>query len=589
VSPRPALSEASLSAAERRLWAAFAAGRTVDLRAGQGADGQAGRDADDQPRPVVRAEVIIALAIQARPAAASQVSAVRLVGADIIGDLDLAHADVAVPLTLRGCRFQRPVALDYACTRSIDLRESSFSRLTANGLRVVGYLDLRDAVVGEQRPGPVSDPVDESAVDPAGPGQLRMVGAQIEGDFYAGGIKVHGKTVLVGTQIGGVLTLRYAELRNPDDTALDAGGLSTGRDLLLNHLHADGEVRLPGARIRSVVRLSDARLSNPSGRALTAEALVTESDFVAERLTTRGSVMLNGAAIGGGLYLDAATLQAGTDGRPVIRANRMTVGRSLYLRDGLQADGEMRFVGMRVSGHMDLIGMRAPGALLSLYGAHVGDVRDAYESWPASVNLDGFSYGGLSHRLSVRQRLDVLGRQHAGNVGSSGGYLGGSGGSAPGKSKDSSDRFRAQPYEQLAAHYRGLGSDSEARIVLLAKQRARRRTLRWPRRLPGYLLDGLVGYGYRPLRAVGWGLALLAAGTAYFSGVGRTYDGTGPHPPFSPFLYTLDQLVPVGHFGQQDSWQVHGLAAYVAVGLTVFGWSLGLAVVAAVSRTLTRT
>lgn len=55
-----------------------------------------------------------------------------------------------------------------------------------------------------------------------------------------------------------------------------------------------------------------------------------------------------------------------------------------------------------------------------------------------------------------------------------------------------------------------------------------------------------------------------------------------------PFLYTLDQPVQVGHFGQQDSWQVPGLAEYVAVGLTVFGWSLGLAVVAVVSRTLTR-
>lgn len=51
---------------------------------------------------------------------------------------------------------------------------------------------------------------------------------------------------------------------------------------------------------------------------------------------------------------------------------------------------------------------------------------------------------------------------------------------------------------------------------LLAKQRCRRATLGLPGRLVGYLLDGVVGYGYRPGRAFAWLVALMVAGSFFY-------------------------------------------------------------------------
>ncbi len=46
----------------------------------------------------------------------------------------------------------------------------------------------------------------------------------------------------------------------------------------------------------------------------------------------------------------------------------------------------------------------------------------------------------------------------------------------------------------------------------MAKHRDRRAILGWPRKLGNLLLQGVVGYGYRPGRAAVWMLAVLAAG-----------------------------------------------------------------------------
>jgi hypothetical protein len=57
---------------------------------------------------------------------------------------------------------------------------------------------------------------------------------------------------------------------------------------------------------------------------------------------------------------------------------------------------------------------------------------------------------------------------------------------------------------------------------------------------------------------------------------------------FNPVLYAADHLVPVIRFGQTDVWQYHGTPAVVTTALTVLGWTLGIAIAAAASRTLTR-
>jgi hypothetical protein len=149
--------------------------------------------------------------------------------------------------------------------------------------------------------------------------------------------------------------------------------------------------------------------------------------------------------------------------------------------------------------------------------------------------------------------------------------------------------YAAQPYEQLASWYRQIGHDDDARRVLLAKQRHRRRTLSLPARLWGHLLEATVGYGYRPWRAGGWLTALILLGSTVFAAHTPTATEPGQVPPFNPLVYTLDLLIPIGGLGQRTSWYWEGgTAAWLSYALIAAGWILTTAVLAGITRTLNR-
>ncbi|MEY9964889.1 hypothetical protein ABIA33_002931 [Streptacidiphilus sp. MAP12-16] len=565
-----------LSATERRVWLAFTRGEKVDLRVGDAeVDNPANADQWGADR-VVRGEVVAALLLGAGPSTAGCVGAVRIAGARITGELSVDHGRVAAPLLLQGCLFEGPVNLDEAVTESIDLSGSQLTTLSAYGAHVRGTLDLHDLVVNG---------TPERAV--------HADGITVDGSLIADRIKVTGSLCLINAVIGGQVTLNEAELTNagPEGKALNAGGMRVGRSLLAKRLVASGEVRLPGAHIGSALLFDGATLTCEGADAFNGGALTVASSayFRLDEpkgdvpFSAHGTVRLVGARIGGGLHFTGAQLEriepvagAANEGeapeeQPVIAASGLVVEGSLYLVKGFSTEGEIRLTGARITGHLDIREMSSPKALLTLYAATaLGGIRDSLDSWPGRLNLDGFTYGAFDAYFSPRERLQLLDRMvrrdDAVTVGA----------------------YRAQPYEQLAAYYRSLGNDGDARTVLLAKQRAQRARLPFWQRLPGHLLDLLVGYGYRPLRAIGWAVGLMVAGSVYFSEVTPQHVSTEDHSLFNPVLFAADHLVPIIRFGQPEVWQYHGLAAVVTVVLTVLGWTLGIAIAAAASRTLTR-
>ncbi|MBV9024725.1 MAG: hypothetical protein JO362_13255 [Streptomycetaceae bacterium] len=553
-----------LSPAERRVWRAFPLGEPVDLRVGDpSVDDPANADTWSAER-TVRGEVIAALLLGACPATAGAVAAVRLAGARITGELFVDHGQVSSLLMLRGCRFDGPVGLDEAVTAAIDLSGSHLTLLSAYGAQVHGTLDLRDTVITG---------VDGRAV--------HADGIRVEGSLFASRTQVTGSFCLINAQIGGQVTFIDATLRNsePGGTSLNAGGMRVGRSLLAQRLETLGELRMPGAHIGSSLLFNGARLNGLGRAALHGDSLTVASEAFfrpypaedgSQPFTAKGSVRLTGARFGADLNLSGARLDS-PPGHPALHGGRMTVEGSLWLGSGFHTDDEIRLTGARITGHLDLVGMDSPGALLTLYAANaVGGIRDDLDAWPGRLNLDGFTYGPFSRYAGAQGRLHLLKRQV----------------------KRSDNRqvggFRAQSYEQLAASYRSLGNDGEARTVLLARQRAQRARLPWWQRIPGHLLDLLVGYGYRPLRAIGWATGLLVAGSCYFSTVKPQHINAEDKSVFNPVLYAADHLIPVMRFGQSDVWQYHGVPAVVTVVLTVLGWTLGIAIAAAATRTLTR-
>ncbi|WP_370153630.1 hypothetical protein [Streptacidiphilus sp. EB129] len=574
-----------LTAVERRVWRAFPRGETVDLRVGDPAlddPANAGRWGADR---TVRGEVVAALLLGAGARTPGCVGAVRIAGARITGELAVDHGMVAVPLLLQACRFDGPVSLDEAVTASIDLSGSWLTTFSAYGARVRGSLDLHDAVVHG---------TPERAV--------HADGITVDGSLLAEGITVKGSFCVINAVIGGQVQLNRATLTNsaPGGRSLNAGGIRVGRSVLANGLVALGAVRLPGAHIGSALILDGATLTDVEDDAFSGADMTVASSVYFRRdrprgkvpFTAHGTVRLVGARISGGLHFSGARLERippavttaanpaanpvaapeeAPEERAVIAGSRMVVEGSLYLGDGFSTEGEIQLTGSRITGHLDLRRMDSPEALLTLYAATaVGGIRET-GSWPGRLNLDGFSYGAFDRYLGPRERLPLLARMvkrdDPGRVGA----------------------YRAHPYEQLAAYYRGLGNDGDARVVLLAKQRAQTAQLKhWWQRIPGHVLDLLVGYGYLPLRAIGWAVGLMVAGSLYFSEVTPQHVSTEDHSLFNPVLFAADHLVPVIHFGQPDVWQYHGVAAVVTVVLTIMGWTLGIAIAAAASRALTR-
>lgn len=106
-----------LSPVERRVWRAFPTGIPVDLR----------DSADDDPEDgdtwgaarTVRAEVLRKLLLRAP--VDGEVAALRLLGARVTGELNLAHATVEHPARLMACRFERAPVLYGARVRQLNL------------------------------------------------------------------------------------------------------------------------------------------------------------------------------------------------------------------------------------------------------------------------------------------------------------------------------------------------------------------------------------------------------------------------------------------------------------------------------------
>ena len=220
------------------------------------------------------------------------------------------------------------------------------------------------------------------------------------------------------------------------------------------------------------------------------------------------------------------------------------------------------FLGNLRAGELTLRFASPPAGAVHLANAQVGVLNDDPAVWPPLFTRDGFTYDRIAEPGPVAARIAWLAREAAG--------------------------YRPGPYEQLAAVYRRQGLDGEARRVLLAKQRARRRTLPRAARPWGFVQDAAVGYGYRPERALGWLAALLITGVVVFGLHHPVPAGTDKAPPFNPLIYSLDLLLPVINFGQGRAYVATGGYQWIAYLLTAAGWILATTIAAGLARAVNR-
>ena len=276
------------------------------------------------------------------------------------------------------------------------------------------------------------------------------------------------------------LVLRRCRLAHPIESALSGEGLRVDHLISLagSALAADttaGTIHLLGVRIGNQFGCKGALVHNPAGPALAADDLQTEGTvfldegFTANGTGESGAVRLVSARIGGQLICTGATLRNPTGA--ALAADRLQTEGDAFLDNGFTAEGgglaTIRLLNARI------------GRRLCCRLSTVTSRSDPQHRW----SLDGLTYTEVP-------LLDPDGRDWEAWLG---------------LLRNATPYYTSQPYQQLAAVYRGLGHDSDVRASLIAQRRDQlsrgaltRPADRWWARLTGVLL----GYGYQPWRVL---------------------------------------------------------------------------------------
>jgi hypothetical protein len=362
---------------------------------------------------------------------------------------------------------------------------------------------------------------------------------RVDGVLRMSGCVFDGPVRLGGAQISGALFMDGAEIDEPPSgqPALQLNHVTVGDGLSAPGLCTRGEVRLTGASVAGSIDLNGARLQAGAGEvALDAETLTVQGDALLREADVLGWIGLRGARIAGRLDLSHARLA--NPGDAALRASSCTIGE-LWVRKSPPMEGT-----------------------LNLRRAQVDVLFLEPEAVPGEVLLNSLVYTSLTPHEPAERRLAMLERDGEGYV--------------------------PHAYEQLTAAYRRIGDDPAARLVQLAKQRRRRGTLPWYGRLWGHVQDATVGYGFRPLRAAGWLVSLLVAGSLAYALHHPAPLKADEAPQFNPVFYTLDLLLPVISFGQEAAFAPTDGYQWLSYALVLTGWILATTVVTGITRTVSR-
>jgi hypothetical protein len=219
----------TLDEAEERLWAAFPYGSQVEYWHGE----------------QIRAEVVAALALGAVPATPGRTAGVRMRGATVIGELDLRHGTVDVPLTMLSCTFTDSVRFEESSTKSIDLTGSHLLRICATGAHIRGTLDLSRA-----------------RITGGGEDAALLQKLIVDTDLIGSPTALHGQAGPGrGAHRIATLNLNRAVLSHPRRVAANLGGAVVESSFYFTKATIEGHLRMPGLKVDGVLDMTATALT----------------------------------------------------------------------------------------------------------------------------------------------------------------------------------------------------------------------------------------------------------------------------------------------------------------------------------------
>lgn len=558
----------------------------------------------------------------------------RLPGVRTGGNVNLAGALLHNPddFALDGNGLQ--VGGNLQCVPSKKRRFTASGWLYLPSARVESDFSLRGARLAPPTKDSERDQAYERFFDP----RVALIAdrSQVSGNVDLDrGFESTGTIRMVNARVGGSMRLTGATIDLSDGKepfeerpGADQPGPYPYRALHLDGSHVDGGIDARGARIAGQLRVVDvtsrgsvildgAVLSNRNGDVVEGRRFETGGNLDARGMTVFGSVLLPEATIGANVDLRASRFVApgryrrDRSRKPSVDLRSAQIGRDLVCAIGerenqaFSAHGEIRIrrteIGRQTNFQGAEVGSLLNGTAINAFGLVTQELRldvaipprgkvnlrharcasllDNDTFWDATghIELDDFRYDALAVPIEldddaqITRRLRLLRKA-----------MGGS--------------YRPGPYDQFAAMLRASGNEEHASTVLMAKQRWRYNALAEGYRVLGpavrfwsLMQRYVVGYGYRPMRALLSLALLLVLGSVWFA--------TQPPPPvanaddnlvWNPYLFTIDQLVPIVDFGFKNRWQLDGASQWVTAGLIAAGWILATTVAAGVTRMLRR-
>ncbi|MFE9744368.1 hypothetical protein ACFYOT_05655 [Saccharothrix saharensis] len=446
-------------------------------------------------------------------------------------------------------------------------------------------------------------------------GAVRMVNATLGGTLSLSGgtFDAMGEADSEPTGYGRALATDTAEPTGYG-RALHLDGTTIGGDVIGRQATVRGQLRMVDLQAKGSLILDGSTLDNPRADAVLGNRSRIGSNFAAREVEVTGGLELRGVHVGANLDLRGSRItkpgryRHQPAGKPSLDVGGAVIGRDLICARGAKefvAHGGVRarraqvgrmatfagaVLGDKLDAHaVNLLGMQVPELELKPIGPPRGDVTlrqvrctvldDNEHFWGATgwIDLEEFRYDSLRHPIDLRDDGEVERRLR---------WL-----------RQAMRRtYRPGPYDQFAEMLRAGGNDEHAAIVLVEKQRLRYRAVaegrRWLRPLVllwSWLQRAMVGYGYRPARALAWLVVAWLLGSIWFA-TGPELDEINADDELSwnAWLYTIDLVVPIVDFGNKNRWNPPGVSQWIASGLIVTGWVLATTVAAGVTRLLKR-
>ncbi|MDR7302129.1 hypothetical protein [Haloactinomyces albus] len=394
---------------------------------------------------------------------------------------------------------------------------------------------------------------------------MHLDGAGILGNLEAVGVTLHGQLRMVDVQVSGSFQLNRATLVGPRTDVVLANRIQVGSNLDCRDADISGTLHLQNAQVGANIDLRSTHLVQPA--------------WHPHRKADKPALDLRASTVGRDLVCASGRRTFNAEGEVQLR--RAVIGRQANFWGchlGAGRTNAVNAFGLDTQ-ELTMLPTEAPQGRILLRQAHCELLEDNAALWTAAggVDVEDFVYDNfakpveLNDHTRVRQRLAWL---HSTSKG----------------------RYQAGPYDQLATVFRENGNEQHAVTVLIEKQRRRYRAIAgtsWrPLRVPVLLWSLLqrvtVNYGYQPVRALLWLLLFAVAGTAWFGYHRLDPINEEDHPVWNPFLYTVDQLVPIINLGHDVMWRATGHSQWITVVLIAVGWILATTVAAGITRSLRR-